>query len=92
MTKEKIKSIVVAAIIKQYDKYYANYIYNMIYSKSNDGDDILIFKDLKFDSLDMVQFISNIKKELKRHDLELIIDTDTTIGNIVDFIYNFIQK
>lgn len=92
MTKEKIKSIVIAAIIKQYDKYYANYIYNMIYSESNDGDDILIFKDLKFDSLDMVQFISNIKKELKRHDLELMIDSDTTIGNIVDFIYNFIKK
>jgi acyl carrier protein len=56
---------------------------------SNDGEDQLIYQELMFDSLDMIEFILNIELEIGNdfHFDDDFINKDITLGKIIDYIY-----
>jgi len=98
ISKEDIKKIVIEAIENRFNEDTKNTI---LKSKSFDGEDTFIYKDLKLDSLDVIEFILeveyNINQSLKLFDKKFTIDDDIvneelTLGMLIDHIYNNINK
>lgn len=92
LTREKIKEIVYnCAKERFYDDEYFN---EQIMTKSYDGENELIYDEIMFDSLDMIEFImeteQTIGNELHHKFIipDEIIDNDITLGKIIDYIYN----
>lgn len=97
-SREDIKKIVIEAIENRFDKDIKNTI---LKSKSFDGEDTFIYKDLKLDSLDVIEFILeveyNVNQTLKLFDKKFTIDDniinqELTLGILIDHIYNNINK
>ena len=70
----------------------------LILDKSFDGENQLIYQELKIDSIDMMEFILNVEYEISSyigHTFQIddnIIDSNITLGKIIDFIYNKINE
>ena len=97
-SREDIKKIVIEAIENRFDEDTKNTI---LKSKSFDGENTFLYKDLKLDSLDVIEFILeveyNINYSLKMFDKKITIDDniineELTLGSLIDHIYNNINK
>ena len=97
-SREDIKKIVIEAIENRFDEDTKNTI---LKSKSFDGEDLYIYKDLNLDSLDIIEFILeieyNINYILNKFDKKLVIDDEyisqeITIRDLIDHIYNKIKS
>ena len=98
ISREDIKKIVVEAIELRYDE---DSKATILKSKSFDGEDLYIYKDLNLDSLDVIEFILEIEYNIN-HTLYMfnkiftiddeIINEDLTIRNLIDHIYNKIKS
>lgn len=97
-SREDIKKFVIEAIENRFDEDTKNTI---LKSKSFDGEDTFIYSDLKLDSLDVIEFILeveyNINQTLKLFNKKFTIDDnivnkELTLGNLIDYIYNNINK
>lgn len=98
ISREDIKKIVIEAIENRYDE---DTKATILKSKSFDGEDLYIYKDLNLDSLDVIEFILeieyNINHILNKFDKKLIIDDEyisqeLTIRDLIDHIYNKIKS
>ena len=97
ISREDIKKIVIEAIENRYDE---DTKATILKSKSFDGEDLYIYKDLNLDSLDVIEFILEIEYNVN-HTLYMfnkrftiddeIINEDLTIRNLIDHIYNKIN-
>ena len=97
ISREDIKKIVIEAIENRYDE---DTKATILKSKSFDGEDLYIYKDLNLDSLDVIEFILeieyNINHILNKFDKKLVIDDEyisqeLTIRDLIDHIYNTIK-
>lgn len=97
ISKEDIKNIIIEAIEYRFDEDTKNTI---LKSKSFDGEDQFIYKDLHLDSLDVIEMILeieyNINQTLNKFDKKINIDDDIvneelTIRGLIDHIYNKIN-
>lgn len=98
ISREDIKKIVIEAIENRYDE---DIKATILKSKSFDGEDLYIYKDLNLDSLDVIEFILEIEYNIN-HTLYMfnkiftiddeIINEDLTIRNLIDHIYNKIKS
>ena len=98
ISREDIKKIVIEAIENRYDE---DTKATILKSKSFDGEDLYIYKDLNLDSLDVIEFILeieyNINYILNKFDKKLVIDDEyisqeLTIRDLIDHIYNKIKS
>lgn len=97
ISREDIKKIVIEAIENRYDE---DTKATILKSKSFDGEDLYIYKDLNLDSLDVIEFILeieyNVNHILNKFDKKLVIDDEyisqeLTIRDLIDHIYNKIK-
>lgn len=86
MNKDEIKDIVYKCL---YDQYFDEDIIIKLQSKNDDGLDELIYKELNFDSLDMIEFILNIEINIGNDFYfdDDFIDKEITLRKIIDYIY-----
>lgn len=98
ISREDVKKIVIEAIENRYDE---DTKATILKSKSFDGEDLYIYKDLNLDSLDVIEFILeieyNINYVLNKFDKKLVIDDEyisqeLTIRDLIDHIYNKIKS
>ena len=98
ISREDIKKIVIEAIENRYDE---DTKATILKSKSFDGEDLYIYKDLNLDSLDVIEFILeieyNVNHILNKFDKKLVIDDEyisqeLTIRDLIDHIYNKIKS
>ncbi len=97
ISKEDIKNIVIDAIEFRFDEDTKNTI---LKSKSGDGEDQLIYKDLHLDSLDIIEMILDIEYNIN-HTLnkfgknitidDNIVNEELTVRGLIDHIYNKIN-
>lgn len=89
MSREEIKELIYDKARDQFD--FDENFNNMIMTHSNDGEDQLIYQELKFDSLDMIEFILNIELEIGNdfHFDDEFINKEITLGKIIDYIYEY---
>lgn len=82
MTKEEIKEMVDNILIEEFEK------------ESNEiKEDASLFEDLELDSLDGIDLVVALEKELKNHGFEKKIDEETAKKILkVGDIYNLIEK
>ena len=87
MSREEIKKIVYQCLC---DQYYNDDIIVELQSKPNDGEDEFIYQELKFDSLDMIEFIMNVERQIGSgfHFDDDEIDKDITLRKVIDYIDN----
>lgn len=66
----------------------------MIIDKPFDGENELLYKELFFDSLDMIEFTMELESEFDHQFAfdDSYIDDNITLGKIIDFIDNKINK
>ena len=91
MDRNNIKDIVYKFL---YDQYCNEDIITKLKLKPNDGEDELIYQELEFDSLDMIEFMMSIEHEFN-HAFNFddnIIDNDITLRKVIDYIDNKINK
>jgi acyl carrier protein len=87
MNRNEIKKIVYQCL---YDQFCNDDIIIYLQSKPNDGEDEFIYTELKFDSLDMIEFTISVEREIG-HDLNIdnsIIDDQITLRKVIDYIDN----
>jgi len=96
LSREDIKKIVIEAIENRFNEDIKNTI---LKSKSFDGEDIFLYKDLNLDSLDVIEFILEVEYNInqKLFDKKFTIDDniinkELTLGILIDHIYNNINK
>ena len=91
MNKNEIKNIVYKCL---YDQYFDEDVIIKLQSKHDDGLDELIYKELNFDSLDMIEFILNIEINIGNdfHFDDDFVDKEITLRKIIDYIYNKINR
>lgn len=90
MNRDEIKKIVYQCL---YDQFYNDDIIVSLQSKPNDGEDEFIYTELKFDSLDMIEFTLAVEREIG-HGLiidDSIIDNQITLRKVIDYIDNKIN-
>lgn len=85
LTKEKIKKVLYKILRDQ--MFDGDEFDNIIKDKSNDK--ISLYNDLGFDSLDITEIVLLIEYELAGYNITLTmdIDNDTTIEDIINYIY-----
>lgn len=91
MDRNEIKKIVYQCL---YDRFYNDDIIVNLQSKPNDGEDEFIYDELKFDSLDMIEFTMSVECEIG-HGFTIddsIIDDQITLRKVIDYIDNKINK
>lgn len=92
MNREDIKKIVYECAE---DRFYNKEDFKTyITSKPNDGENEFIYSEVKFDSLDMIEFLMNVEQKI-RHKIknqfiieDSFIDSEITLGKIIDYIYD----
>ncbi len=87
MNRDEIKNIVYNCLINHY---YNDDIQTKLMSKPNDGEDEFIYTELKFDSLDVIEFTMDVEREIG-HGLIIddnIIDDKITLRKVIDYIDN----
>lgn len=90
MNRNEIKNIVYKCL---YEQYCDENIVTALKLKPNDGEDELIYNELKFDSLDMIEFMLNLEREIG-HNLQFkddYITNDITLRKVIDYIDNYIN-
>lgn len=93
MTRDEIKHIVYDSA---YNTVSDEYIKDKCMVAPKDGEDLLLYQELEFDSLDMVEFLIYLEYQLnnhihnkkdKLHIADEMIDSNITFGKIIDYIY-----
>lgn len=96
MNREEIKKIVYKCAENRFYDIEDFKIY--ITSKSNDGENEFIYSEVGFDSLDMVEFLMEVEQkigdQIKTHFVieDSFIDSQITLGKIIDYIYERLNK
>ena len=89
ISRDKIKEVVYDSVKKQmFDEKEFD---RLILTKSNNGEDLLIYDELGFDSLDVTELILNLEYSFLGNNLKIdddIFTNQITLGNIIDHIYN----
>lgn len=91
MNRNEIKKIVYQCL---YDQLCNDDIIIDLQSKHDDGEDEFIYQELKFDSLDMIEFTMTVEREIG-HGLiidDSIIDDQITLRKVIDYIDNKINN
>lgn len=89
INREQIKKIVYNYVKKQF--WNPDEFDNIIIKKHDNGEDVLIYDELEFDSLDVTELIVNLENEFREQNFifdENLFTKDITLGNIIDYIYN----
>jgi acyl carrier protein len=91
MDRNEIKDIVYKCL---YDQYCNEDIITKLKLKPDDGEDAFIYKELEFDSLDMIEFIMSLEREFGNNFSfdDNLIDNQITLRKIIDYIDNKINK
>ena len=91
MDRNEIKKIVYQCL---YDQFCNDDIIIDLQSKPNDGEDEFIYQELKFDSLDMIEFTMAVEREIGHGFVidDSIIDDQITLRKVIDYIDNKINK
>lgn len=91
MNRNEIKDIVYKCL---YDQYFDEDVIIKLQSKHDDGLDELIYQELNFDSLDMIEFILNIEINIGNdfHFDDDFINNEITLRKVIDYIDNKINK
>lgn len=92
MNREDIKKIVYECAE---DRFYNKEDFKTyITSKPNDGENEFIYSEVKFDSLDMIEFLMNVEQKIRNEIKnpfiieDSFIDSEITLGKIIDYIYD----
>lgn len=92
MNREEIKKIVYSCAE---DRFYNKEDFKTyITSKSNDGENELIYSEIGFDSLDMIEFLMNVEQKIRNKIKnqfiieDSFIDSEITLGKVIDYIYD----
>ena len=87
MNRNEIKKIIYKCL---YDRFYNNDIIVNLQSKPDDGEDEFIYTELKFDSLDMLEFIMTVEREIGYGLIidDSIIDSQITLRKLINYIDN----
>ena len=91
MEREHIKKIVYKCASEQF--YNKDEFYTKMSKSPNDGEDLLLYSEVGFDSLDMVEFILSIETYYRfdKNNIELpdnLFTIESTLRKIIDYIYN----
>ena len=88
MTRNKIKNIVYECAANQF--YDEDEFRTKMSESPNDGEDLLLYDEVGFDSLDMVEFIISMENHNKLN-ISLpddIFDREVTLRKVIDYIDN----
>ena len=91
MNRNEIKDIVYKCL---YDQYWGDDIVTQLNSKPNDGEDEFIYSELKFDSLDMIEFVMNLESKFDNKFVfdDNFINKEITLRKVIDYIDNKINN
>lgn len=86
MTRDKIKDIVYKCAANQF--YDDDEFYTKMSESPDDGEDLLLYDEVGFDSLDMVEFIITVENhdKLKINLPDDLFDKEVTLRRIIDYI------
>ena len=86
MTRDKIKDIVYKCAANQF--YDDNEFYTKMSESPNGGEDLLLYDEVGFDSLGMLEFIITVENhdELKINLHDDLFDKEVTLRRIIDYI------
>ena len=90
MQRDEIKNIVYDCA-KQQVISNIEYWKTEILGKSNDGEDLFLYSEIGFDSLDMIEFIMNVETEFKLTLPDNLVDSEITLRKIIDYIYKEVK-
>ena len=88
MTRDKIKNIVYDYASEQFDN--IKEFTNKIMMHSNNGEDLLLYNEIGFDSLDTIELIMKIESDEYLNCKNLpneLFDNEITLGKIIDYIW-----
>ena len=97
ISREDIKKIIIEAVEYRFSDDIRNTI---LKSKSSDGEDLYIYKDLGLDSLDVIELLLeieyNINNMLNQYNIKVVIDdnfidNELTVRSLIDYIYKKIN-
>ena len=95
MERDIVKKIVYQCASEQfYDK---DDFYNKMSQSPKDGEDLLLYNEVGFDSLDMVEFILAIETYYKfdKNSIELpdeLFNSEVTLGKVIDYIWKTLNN
>ena len=84
MTRDKIKDIIYKCAANQF--YDEDEFYTKMSESSDDGEDLLLYDEVGFDSLDMVEFIITTENKLHINLPDDLFDREVTLRRIIDYI------
>ena len=86
MNRDKIKDIVYKCAANQF--YDDNEFYTKMSESPNGGEDLLLYDEVGFDSLSMLEFIITVENhdELKINLPDDLFDKEVTLRRIIDYI------
>jgi len=85
MIREHIKNKVYECIK---NRYYDPKTFNDLMSiHSNDGEDLLLYSEFNFDSLDIIEFILSLEETFKIVLPDYLFNSEVTLRIIIDYIY-----
>ena len=95
MERDIVKTIVYQCASEQfYDK---NDFYTKMSQSPKDGEDLLLYDEVGFDSLDMVEFILAIETYFKFGETTIqlpddLFDNEVTLGKVIDYIWKTLNN
>lgn len=91
MNRNEIKDIVYQCL---YDQYWGDDIVTQLKLKHDDGEDELIYNELQFDSLDMIEFVMNLESKFGNKFVfdDNFINKEITLRKVIDYIDNKINN
>lgn len=95
MERDIVKTIVYQCASEQfYDK---NNFYTKMSQSPKDGEDLLLYDEVGFDSLDMVEFILAIETYFKFGETTIqlpddLFDNEVTLGKVIDYIWKTLNN
>lgn len=84
MTRKEIKNTIYEIAFE----HIGDYLKNILYKSSNDGEDLFVYEELGFDSLDTITFIMNIEDKFKIDLPDTLFTKGVTLRTIIDYIYD----
>lgn len=93
MERDDVKKIVYECAAKQfYGK--EDQFYTKMSQYSNDGQDLLIYNEVGFDSLDIVEFIMSLesRKDLYVRLPDNLFDLECTLRKVIDYIWKTLNN
>ena len=90
MTRNDIKDIVYDCARNRFGN--PNDFDNLILGKSFDGENQLLYPEICFDSLDMIEFIMELEENFAINIDDKFVNNELTLGKVIDYIYDRVDK